>query len=805
MPSASNSFIRTAQYITNLLAGQDARAELAAAMVNFFPLPTWAGVCAPDEGGELRFASSAGEGSVEAMLGAAGEHIVEVLESGFLDTVQGPGEAPCPVVILPIAGGFGMEAALVIAHGQGDDVPGDLLNEYLGIASLAGTMLRRLQLESENQQKQLRLEERTSELVFLKEHLEELVEKRTDELVHLNANLNAILDNIADGLLVTDADGRIARLNSALLNMLGLTGASEFAGRPCRELSDEVGDLVDCCRGSHGAAADGEIGLSEGRFGKAVATGIHRQSADGESPGLAGSVTVIRDTTFEREVDQMKTEFISTVSHELRTPLTSVLGFAKIIHKKLTRVVFPAVDQSEKKVARSVRQIGDNVGIIISEGERLTALINDVLDVAKMEAGKVDWKEEPVSIADIIDRATAATSALFTQKASIHLVKEVEDDLEDVVGDGDRLIQVLINLLSNAVKFTDEGMVACKARRDGSDIVVSVIDSGSGIAENEVEQVFEKFKQVGDVLAGKPTGTGLGLPICKQIVEHHGGRIWAESEVGVGSTFSFTLPAVHQVRPPVAEEDVSLVDGSRAITGEIDRPDRKTVLVVDDEPAIRKLLRQVLTDAGYRVAEAADGMEAIDKARELKPDLITLDVMMPRMGGYEAAAVLKTDPTTEDIPLLVLSATESHVRGRQLGVDHYLAKPADPEVLLGHVDALLSMETSKRKILVVNEDESAVQTVMDALQARNHEVLVTGDSDDAIRQALAQRPAAVIVETNRSESENVAEKLRTLEGLSHVLFLLFEREATEGGKPGQVSRAASQTTSNARSGEGGRR
>jgi signal transduction histidine kinase len=192
-------------------------------------------------------------------------------------------------------------------------------------------------------------------------------------------------------------------------------------------------------------------------------------------------------------------------------------------------------------VQRAVQQVNDNLDIIVSEGARLTALINDVLDLAKIEAGKVDWKTEPVSAEEIIDRAAAATTALFEAK-NLKQIVEVEPGLPGTVGDRDRLIQVVINLISNAVKFTDHGSVTCRAGREDDHLLISVTDTGLGIAPQDHERVFEQFVQVGDTLTDKPKGTGLGLPICKHIVEHHGGRIWVESELGKGSTFSFTLP-----------------------------------------------------------------------------------------------------------------------------------------------------------------------------------------------------------------------------------------------------------------------
>ena len=188
------------------------------------------------------------------------------------------------------------------------------------------------------------------------------------------------------------------------------------------------------------------------------------------------------------------------------------------------------------------RQVIDNLDVVVSEGERLTKLIDDVLDLAKIEAGKFTWNTTSVTVSDVIERAIAATASLFEAK-KLNLVRDIEPDLPTVNGDQDRLIQVVINLISNAVKFTDAGSITCSARLRDNELVVGVTDSGIGIAPADHQKVFEKFKQVGDTLTDKPKGTGLGLPICKEIVEYHGGRIWVESEPGKGSTFSFTLPA----------------------------------------------------------------------------------------------------------------------------------------------------------------------------------------------------------------------------------------------------------------------
>jgi signal transduction histidine kinase len=257
----------------------------------------------------------------------------------------------------------------------------------------------------------------------------------------------------------------------------------------------------------------------------------------------------------------MKTDFISTVSHELRTPLTSVRGFTEVIKKKLEDDIFPQLDLSRsRKLPMSVGRVKENLDIILLEGERLTALINDVLDISKLEAGKVEWKMEKFCLSDIIERAIGASSALFEQKRLL-LIKDIEDGLPDVLGDKDRLMQVVINLFSNAVKFTEKGFVTCRVRKADNEMIVSIVDTGVGIAEADKEKIFEKFRQAGDTLTGKPTGTGLGLSICKQIVEYQSGRLWVDSELGKGSAFSFSIPLI-----PKAERDMSIVHGRVSAT-----------------------------------------------------------------------------------------------------------------------------------------------------------------------------------------------------------------------------------------------
>ena len=230
-----------------------------------------------------------------------------------------------------------------------------------------------------------------------------------------------------------------------------------------------------------------------------------------------------------QELDRMKDEFVSMVSHELRTPLTSIRAFLEILHDD------PGVDEKSRQ---------EFLEIAIAESERLTRLVNDILDLAKMEAGKLEWYMVDLEPRGLIEQAVAATSSLFGESQAIRLSTELPERLPKIYADQDRLIQVVVNLISNAVKFCDQdaGQVSIKAVAEANHLQIAVKDNGQGIKPEDQEKVFEKFQQVGDTLTDKPKGSGLGLSICREIISHFGGRIWVESEPGHGAVFSFTVP-----------------------------------------------------------------------------------------------------------------------------------------------------------------------------------------------------------------------------------------------------------------------
>jgi signal transduction histidine kinase/DNA-binding response OmpR family regulator/HAMP domain-containing protein len=613
------------------------------------------------------------------------------------------------------------------------------------------------------------------------EQMAQQVIEQNEQLEHSFAEahgLNAIFDNLTDGLLVIDSRDFVLKYNPAFLHLHHLA-EDALAGQSLFHVAKLLPEIARLIRQVQDRPYDihiQEIALENHRFTKVIAISVFRNYEQRNRKDILGTAVLVRDITLEKEVDQMKTDFISTVSHELRTPLTSVLGFASIIREKLHEDILPATTAIEsKKLHRSLKKVQSNLEIIITEAERLTLLINDVLDIAKMEAGKIDWRMELIDMTAVMEHALNATSSLFA-RSGLTPVCDFADELPLIMGDRDRLIQVAINLISNAVKFTPEGSITCRVMAETNFVTIQVADTGIGIAPEDCPKVFEKFKQVGNTLTDKPKGTGLGLSICAQIVEHHGGKIWVESELGKGSTFSFTIPIQSDIvvgNQPRFDRLLRQLKQQIGINKAPTGSEEKRILVVDDDPNIRELLRQELQGAGYRVYTSTNGVDAIHRTKEVKPDLILMDVMMPQMSGFDAAAVLRHDPETAHIPIVILSVVQDPERGYRLGIDRYLAKPIDKNLLLRDIDTLLAQVTTSKRVLIVDRSPSSTQNLSDLLQSQGYLVACTRGDRAAMEQALAVKPDIVIVDSAATEEVALFQELRQQNHLEDVTFLFM--------------------------------
>lgn len=349
-----------------------------------------------------------------------------------------------------------------------------------------------------------------------------------------------------------------------------------------------------------------------------------------------------------------KSEFLASMSHELRTPLNAVIGFSEVLLDRM----FGEINERQEEYLRD----------ILSSGRHLLELINDILDLSKVEAGQMVLEPSTFDVGSALEWA----SALHRERAAAHaitLTNEVAEDVGTIEADERQFRQVVLNLVANAVKFTpDGGSVSINAYREGTVLNVTVTDTGIGVPPEDRERIFETFQQ-GRRGAPKEEGTGLGLTLCRRIVELFGGRMWLESTPGVGSTFGFSVPGLPEQDGVASPE----------------RDKRPAVLLVDDDRASLDLLSAYLDGSGTRVLRARDGVEALEQIRKVAPVAVVLDIKLPRLDGWDVLAELKADAATAAIPVVIASIVDDRPRGLALGADEYLLKPIRRDEL---VDAL---------------------------------------------------------------------------------------------------------------------
>ncbi len=376
-----------------------------------------------------------------------------------------------------------------------------------------------------------------------------------------------------------------------------------------------------------------------------------------------------------------KSEFLASMSHELRTPLNAVIGFSDVLLDRM----FGELNGRQDEYIRDIRD----------SGRHLLELINEVLDLSKIEAGRMELELGAVSLGELLRHGVA----MVRERAESHGISvdlDVAAEVGIVAGDELKLKQVVLNLLSNAVKFTpDGGSVSVSARMADDEVHVSVSDTGPGIAEEDRERIFEAFQRGDRAVRSSAEGTGLGLTLSRRIVDLHGGRLWMESEQGAGSTFSFAIPA--RATP---ESTLPLAASPRLAR----TPSAANVLVVEDDRPSADLVRVYLEGAGYSVSVARDGVEGLELARRIMPTALILDIGLPRLNGWELLTRLKRDPSTAAIPVVIVSMLDARGAGFALGAADYLVKPVDHAELLDALARCVTPSGERRRVVAIDDD-----------------------------------------------------------------------------------------------------
>jgi signal transduction histidine kinase/DNA-binding response OmpR family regulator len=450
-----------------------------------------------------------------------------------------------------------------------------------------------------------------------------------------------------------------------------------------------------------------------------------------------------------RELDQLKSQFLANMSHELRTPLNSIIGFSRVILKGIDGPVTNLQEQ--------------DLNAIYNSGQHLLRLINDILDLSKIDAGKMELAFDDVNLAELLESVIPTIGGLIKDKP-IKLVKEISPDIPILRADAMRIRQVMINLLSNASKFTEQGSITISANveigtNNQPEAIVRVIDTGLGIAPEDQEKLFQPFSQVDSSPTRKTGGTGLGLSISRRLIELHGGKIDVISEPNQGSTFFFTLP-LQKIK-----DNEHKVEGLRG---------EKIILAVDDDAQVINLYERYLQPQGYQVIAVTDPTQAVDRARQLKPFAITLDIMMPGRDGWTILAELKNDIETRDIPVIVCSILEEEAKGFNLGATDYLVKPILEDDLLNALGRLNS-ENNIHTILVIDDDPKDLHLVTKILEGNKFHVIQAQGGEDGWASIEKDKPDAVILDLFMPAMDgfNILEKLRSDPDLSTIPVIVL--------------------------------
>lgn len=592
----------------------------------------------------------------------------------------------------------------------------------------------------------------------LQDELTDRIRAESDLAEH-QANLSGLIENTQDFIWSIDTDYQLIISNTSVRR--GVQAIYDLLIEQGTNMVDVMPESIrENWQQRYDLAISGERFSVEEHFKLPDGVELDLEVSFNPIKGFRGKITGVaclaRDITFRKQTEltlktardaaesanRAKSAFLANMSHELRTPLNAIIGYSEMLEEE-------AQESGYKDIAPDLRKIQ-------SAGSHLLDLINNILDLSKIEAGHMELYLEPFDVKSLIDDVGYTIQPLIEKKHN-KLIINVQEDIGVMDADMTKLRQALFNLLSNAAKFTENGTITFLATRTSDDwLRFEVRDTGIGMNDEQMQEVFKEFQQADVSTTRKFGGTGLGLTISRRFCQMMGGDITVESEQGIGTAFTIILPA--QVTPETEKEELSSPRDQITRTRELNLISSGTILVIDDDSMVRELLERMLNKEGFNVALANNGAEGLELARQLKPDVITLDVMMGGMDGWAVLNQLKADQALSDIPVVMLSMVDDRNRGFTLGAADYMTKPIDRNRL---IQILMKYRANKGKtghlppgdVLVVDDDEDIREMLVRTLDKSGWSIKIAKNGHEALDRLQESIPHLILLDLMMPEMD----------------------------------------------------
>jgi PAS domain S-box-containing protein len=591
--------------------------------------------------------------------------------------------------------------------------------------------------------------------------------KLFEEITRQKQYYQAVIENSPAAIVLLDLEANVTGWNPAAKRLFGYT-EDEALGQNIDDLvaiRDEM--HAEAVRYSQQALREKQVNLlarrtrKDGSLVEVDISGLPVRVA-GEDVGL---IAIYHDVTelqrarlAAEEANRAKSTFLANMSHELRTPLNAIIGFTRIVRRKSAEAL------PEKQL--------DNLDKVLVSAEHLLSLINTVLDISKIEAGRLDVKVDEFELDPLVQEVVDTSQPLI--KEGVQLRAEVVAEITKLRTDQDKLRQIFINLLSNAAKFTHEGEIVLSAWQEGECLFVDVCDTGIGIPAGAIDKVFEEFQQADTSTTRQYGGTGLGLSISRSLARLLGGDLTVASVEGKGSTFTLSIPLIYS--DAQTQGNVEPV-GEREVAIDTERP---LILSIDDDPNVHDMLEENLGEHGYQVVGVCSGEEGLRLAKTLMPMAITLDIMMPQKDGWQVLHELKSDPETRHIPVVLVSIVDKQSLGYQLGAADYLVKPLEEDALLSALGRIRAERNGKNvRVLVVDDDDNIPALVSQILNTEQYTVMSASDGQQALEMIQVEKPDVLLLDLMmpRMDGITLIEELEKA-GLEIPVIVLTAKDLT---------------------------